>query len=87
MAGVSMPSPINIHMPSIAMKNNTLLAIKLLSINIPSLLGFSNPWCKLLYERLDCEFTLVVEVILPMFICLQSNEYRANVPPGDHIID
>lgn len=40
MAGVSMPSPISMHIPNIAMKSSTLLAIKLLSQNLPSLLGF-----------------------------------------------
>lgn len=40
MAGVSMPSPISMHIPNIAMKSSTLLAIKLLSQNLPNLLGF-----------------------------------------------
>lgn len=38
-AGVSMPSPMSMHIPSIAMNNSTLLAVMLLSKNFPSQLG------------------------------------------------
>lgn len=38
-AGVSMPSPMSMHIPSIAMNNNTLLAVMVRSKNFPSLLG------------------------------------------------
>lgn len=72
-AGVSMPSPISIHMPSMAIKNNTLLATKLLSISIPSLVWFFKLWAIIL---------LPLEVIGPIFMWRQSNEYRANVPPA-----
>ena len=39
-AGVSIPSPINMHVPNIAMNSSTLLATMLLSKKIPSLLLF-----------------------------------------------
>lgn len=39
-AGVSIPSPMSMHIPRIAMNNNTLLAVMLRSKNFPSLLGF-----------------------------------------------
>jgi hypothetical protein len=38
-AGVNMPSPMSMHIPRIAMNNNTLLAVMLRSKNFPSLLG------------------------------------------------
>lgn len=38
-AGVSMPSPMSMHIPNIAMNSSTLLAVMLLSKNFPSLLG------------------------------------------------
>lgn len=38
-AGVRIPSPMSMHIPRIAMNNNTLLAVMLRSKNLPSLLG------------------------------------------------
>ena len=38
-AGVSMPSPMSMHIPSIAMNRSTLLAVMLRSKNFPSQLG------------------------------------------------
>ena len=38
-AGVRIPSPMSMHIPRIAMNNNTLLAVKLRSKNLPRLLG------------------------------------------------
>ena len=38
-AGVSMPSPMSMHMPSIAMNSSALLAVMLRSKNFPSQLG------------------------------------------------
>jgi hypothetical protein len=38
-AGVSMPSPMSMHIPRIAINNNALLAVMLRSKNFPSLLG------------------------------------------------
>ena len=38
-AGVRIPSPMSMHIPRIDMNNNTLLAVKLLSKNLPRLLG------------------------------------------------
>jgi hypothetical protein len=67
------------HMPNIATKSNTLLANILLSKKIPSLL------CFLVTSSIECErleFVLArFEERIPIFICLQSNEYKANVPP------
>ena len=75
-AGVSIPSPINMHMPSMAMKSNTLLAIILLSKNFPSALCFLVP----LDEIPEFGFEHFRERN-PISMCLQSNEYKANVPP------
>jgi hypothetical protein len=68
------------HMPNIATKSNTLLATPLLSKKNRSLL------CFLVTSSLECErleeFVLArFEERIPIFICLQSNEYKANVPP------
>ena len=68
------------HMPNIATKSNTLLATILLSKKIPILLFFSVPSC-VECERLEFELTRFGERI-PIFTCLQSNEYKANVPPA-----
>lgn len=81
MAGVSIPSPISMHMPSIAMKSKTLLAITLFSINLPNLLGFWELWYTLACEILEFE-TMRFEERNPISIFLQSNEYNANVPPA-----
>lgn len=77
MAGVSIPSPISMHMPSIAIKSNTLLATTLFSKNLQSLLWFS----ELALGTFEFELTRLLE-ITPIFIFLQSSEYRANVPPA-----
>lgn len=41
-AGVSIPSPISMHMPSIAIKSSSRLATMLFSKKLPSLLCFSD---------------------------------------------
>jgi len=72
-AGVSIPSPISIQVPNIAMKSNSLLATRLFSNNLASHVCVSvvlwefNPVC--------------LEGKIPILKCLHSNEYRANVPP------
>lgn len=73
-AGVSMPSPISIHMPKMAMKSNTLLATILFSKNFPSALWFLVPLC-----TIDSE---CFREMIPIFMFLQSSEYRAKVPPA-----
>lgn len=72
-----MPSPIIMHVPSIAMKSKTLLAINVLSKNLPRLLSFL---LRLACERLEFKLACSEERI-PIFMFLQSKEYRANVPP------
>lgn len=76
-----MPSPMSMHIPSIAMKSTILLAVILRSINIPSLLRISVPT-----EGLACTAFVTESAFfegrMPMFVCLQSREYRANVPPA-----
>lgn len=84
-AGVSIPSPINMHMPNIAMKSNILLATILLSKNLPSLLLFSVPSCKLECEILESELMRLAERN-PISIFLQSKEYKANVPPTNQSV-
>lgn len=49
-AGVSMPSPMSIHTPSIAMNSTILRAVMLCSRNFPSLL-----WLSFLINWLECE--------------------------------
>lgn len=73
-AGVSIPSPISMHMPKIAMKSNTLLAIILFSKNFPSALCFLLPFGTI---ELDC-----FREMIPIFMFLQSSEYKAKVPPA-----
>lgn len=80
-AGVSIPSPISMHMPNIARKSNILLATILSSKNLPSLLLVPMPSCKPEREILMLEATLWEERN-PTFIFLQSREYKANVPPA-----
>jgi hypothetical protein len=80
-AGVSIPSPISMHVPNIAMKSSALLAAMLLSKKFPSLLLFSVASCKTECEKLEFVCTCLEERI-PIFIFLQSNEYKANVPPA-----
>jgi hypothetical protein len=63
------------------MKSSTLLATMLLSKKIPSLLLFSVLPCKTEWDKLEFVCTCLEERIL-IFIFLQSNEYRANVPPA-----
>lgn len=80
-AGVRIPSPITMHMPSIAIKSNNLLATTLFLKNLASLLCFSVPSSKRECERLELEFAGLEERI-PIFMFLQSNEYKAKVPPA-----
>lgn len=82
-AGVRIPSPITIHVPNIAIKSNILLATTLFLKNLASLLWFSMPSSKIERERLEFELA-GFELRIPIFICLQSNEYRAKVPPAIH---
>lgn len=71
------------HVPSIAIKSNTLLATTLFLKNFASLLCFSVPSSKRERERVELEFA-GLEVSMPMFIFLQSDEYRAKVPPANN---
>lgn len=79
-AGVSMPSPISMHMPNIAIKSNTLLAIILLLKKLASLLWSFAPACPPEWKTLGFE-SMHLEGRIPIFKFLQSNEYKAKVPP------
>lgn len=78
-----MPSPMSMHMPSIATKSSNLLATILPSMNFPSLLFFSIPSSMIVCERLDFADLASARLVsrIPIFIFLQSSEYNANVPP------
>lgn len=75
MAGVRMPSPMSMHIPSTATNSNILRAMMLRSRNFPSLPG---SW---LCERSSIEFSFF-DGRMPMLMCLQSKEYMAKVPPA-----
>lgn len=77
MAGVRIPSPMSMHVPSIAMNSNIRLAMILLSKNFPSLICFAVP-----PGRIEPGRFVLLECKMLMLMFLHSSEYRANVPPA-----